>query len=120
MIRSLQVLGRVAAFGWVLALTSCGGSSSSAGDGVDTSQVSRADLSYANVNEKVFQESCVRCHGTSGGIGLETYTDVKANIDLVTSEVVNGDMPPSGALSSDLRALVQAWSDAGAPEQAPE
>lgn len=78
------------------------------------------EVSYAMVQEKVLLPSCVRCHsqgqGNQGGINLETYESVFANLSKINSSVfVTHKMPKTGSLSEDQLALLETWIKSGAP-----
>lgn len=71
---------------------------------------------YATVRARVFAPHCIRCHGDSGDVNLETWESARSAADLVRAEVLGGDMPPSGSLSANEIEWVRRWVDAGAPE----
>lgn len=80
-------------------------------------------VSYAMVQDKVFKPSCVQCHskaaGNGGGVNLESYTSVSANLSKINSSVFESHkMPKTGALSEDQLAMLDAWIKAGGPENA--
>ena len=79
-----------------------------------------AGISYAQVNQGVFQPSCISCHGASrpsAGISLDTYAHVKAALDIVKSvAITQQSMPPNGPLQADQITLLNTWIDQGAPE----
>ena len=84
-----------------------------------TPKVEVGQLSYQNVTNQVFEARCISCHGSAGGVNLESYESVKVHLPQILVELQEGSMPPSGALPADLVALVKAWSDHGAPLTAP-
>jgi mono/diheme cytochrome c family protein len=74
---------------------------------------------YANVSAEIFAPSCVRCHSEpkpKGGILLDNYENIKANLDDVASEIYSGDMPPRKVLSDAKIALLARWIYEGSPE----
>lgn len=81
-----------------------------------------SELTYASVYAKVLRTSCNGCHGTSGGINLESYENVRANLTKVfQSTIVERKMPksPNPPLTSEQLGLLNAWIQAGAPVTAP-
>jgi hypothetical protein len=78
--------------------------------------VSPAIADFATVSSQVLQRRCVACHGSSGGVNLQTYSNVFKNKSRVRAEVVQGSMPPGSPLSSSQRKLLVNWIDAGAPQ----
>jgi uncharacterized membrane protein len=80
-----------------------------------------SELSFSSVYQKVFLPNCVGCHGNGGGINLETYPNVMANLLQIKQAAVDGrSMPksPGLALTGDQIGLLNAWILAGAPEAA--
>lgn len=83
-----------------------------------------AVVDYATVRAQVFVPHCFKCHssetkgGPKDGVNLETYAlafphaaDIRTSVDL-------NDMPKRAPpLSSELKALLFAWIDSGAPEK---
>lgn len=85
------------------------------GDGL--ALVDPSSISYAMVRDRVLAPRCIGCHGTSGGINLESYSAVKPQIEAIQRVVVRDrTMPKGDALSEDELGLVSAWIQAGAPE----
>lgn len=75
------------------------------------------DLTYANLNAKIFKPQCGKCHATGEGVDLTTYDTVKANLAKVGIVAVgNLSMPPKTPLNVADRGLLNAWINAGAPE----
>jgi uncharacterized membrane protein len=77
--------------------------------------------SFTEIQTKILKPSCTGCHsvggGNQGGVNLETYTAVKAEIaDIKSSTIDSSRMPQGDSLSSNLRALLKAWIEQGAPE----
>lgn len=78
-----------------------------------------AELSYGVINEKVFLPKCISCHGASGQIRLETYSDVVQNLALIKKTVFDEkSMPKRGFLNSEELSYLWSWMKMGAPEQA--
>lgn len=76
-----------------------------------------SSVDYKTVNENIFAPYCVSCHGSSGGVSVESYSDVINHLGAIGSEVIDaGSMPPSGRLPPELQALLRDWIAAGAPE----
>lgn len=78
---------------------------------------------FATVSREVFVPHCLKCHDNKtqkGDVNLEVYALAK----LVTSEIAfaldTDDMPRKApALPPELKAIVYAWIDGGAPEFVP-
>ncbi len=77
--------------------------------------ISVSSISYADVEKEVFAPNCIRCHGTAGGVNLETYDNVKANAARSQAAILAGRMPPGGALSSRAKQLLALWISKGMP-----
>lgn len=76
-------------------------------------------LSYGVVTKKVLDSRCVSCHGTSGNINLETYSEVFKNIDLIKKSVFETKtMPKKGNLTQEELSYLWNWIRMGAPERA--
>ncbi len=75
-------------------------------------------LGYNSLRTQIFEPQCIACHGSSGGINLETYAAAAAAASQIEATVVSQQtMPPMGPLSASEQGLIQAWVNAGAPEQ---
>lgn len=73
---------------------------------------------FASIKKNVFVPNCIACHGSSGGVNLETYESTQANLDKIRSAVlVNKTMPPTGSLSETQLSQLKTWLDAGGPEE---
>lgn len=72
---------------------------------------------YQTVAEAVFKPRCTACHGTKGGVNLESYAEVKSNLTLVKAVIASDEMPPGSPLSPEQKTLLQKWIQAGAPEK---
>lgn len=81
---------------------------------------STTSLTYANVNARVFQPRCFRCHAGAAtdaeGIQLDSYEKVLARIDDVRFEISGRHMPPDISIPQAEIDLVVNWIDAGAPQ----
>lgn len=78
---------------------------------------SAPELTFASVYERVLQPSCVGCHGTRGGVNLETYDNVLDHKKDIVDAVESGFMPPRSRtpLSAEQKQHLLAWIQAGAP-----
>lgn len=88
-------------------------------DEIKVSETLIRSISYQEVNEKVFQPKCIGCHGSSGGVNLETYKSASSHLEgIKNSTVVRRTMPrsPVKALTKNELELVAAWVAAGGPE----
>lgn len=76
-------------------------------------------LSYSLLNQKVFQPKCVSCHGNSGGVNLETYSDVvKVLPDIKRSVFITLTMPKQKILTDEEKRLLWNWIQLDGPMQA--
>lgn len=76
-------------------------------------------LSFNLLNQSVFLPKCVNCHGTSGGVSLESYADIVKNLpDIKNSVFIMQTMPKKEFLSDDEKRLLWNWIQMGAPFQA--
>ena len=76
-------------------------------------------LSYSVVSQKIFFPKCVSCHGNSGNINLESYSDITRNIALIKKAVFDEKtMPKRGSLTEEELSYLWNWIKLGAPEQA--
>ena len=86
-------------------------------------------VSYAFIQQNVFNQSCVKCHSSpalKGGVDLSSYAALMANAkkvvdvgnasgSLAYTEMAGGDMPPRGALvDPQLIELFAEWINEGA------
>jgi hypothetical protein len=86
------------------------------GADLDSSGDTVAQVSYTNEIAPLLSENCTSCHGSSNppkGISLNNYTNVKANATAANKQIQNGNMPPSGSLSTANKRLFQNWVDQG-------
>lgn len=81
---------------------------------------SLVDISYATLAQKVFVPKCLQCHQgpqASGGVRLETYLDVRRNLEAIDRTVLHErSMPKDDRLSDDQFNLLSTWIKQGAPE----
>ncbi len=76
-------------------------------------------LSYNVLNQKVFLPKCVSCHGESGGVNLESYSEILKSLDLVKQSVFfTQSMPKNNFLTQEEKRLLWNWIDMDAPQQA--
>jgi uncharacterized membrane protein len=78
-----------------------------------------SELNFSSVYSQVFRPNCISCHGSSGGVNLESYDAVKSQISKIyQSTVVQRRMPkaPAPALTQEQLGLLNAWIEAGAPQ----
>lgn len=105
--------------GGTTGLSSSGGTSGGQRDaGVAPDSAGDASVvSFTAQIQPMLKANCTSCHGASrqnAGIRLDSYTVVKANANAANRMIQTGAMPPSGALSNDLKRLFQSWVDQGA------
>lgn len=81
----------------------------------------KAKLSYAYVNQQVFLPKCVSCHGTSGGVSLDSFSQVQSRIRSIKAAVFEKKtMPKNDSLSQEQLSILWSWIDIGAPETQPD
>lgn len=74
---------------------------------------------WASVNTLVIEPSCVGCHSAPanrGGVNLESYQNVFANIVEVESTIRDGSMPRRNKLTPLQKELILDWISLGSPE----
>lgn len=121
-----KIFTKVAVFGELvvalLVLSSCsylGPSDPTLTSAPELTPQQKAQLSYESVQQSVFVQSCTSCHGSLGGINLETYENVKRNLSAIQRSVFETKTMPKGqSLSREQLATLKAWIDLGAPEKA--
>jgi uncharacterized membrane protein len=68
------------------------------------------------VSESVFAPRCVVCHGSAGGINVETYENVIKNLASIRqATLVEKSMPKNSFLNEKEEAILSAWIASGAP-----
>lgn len=87
---------------------------------VDTTSTTIPTITYTSHIKTMIDNNCVSCHGSSGGVSLQTYTQVQtqANGGRILARAINGSgngpMPPSGLMSQTNLDTLQMWLDQGA------
>ena len=79
------------------------------------------ESNYESVNAKVLVSQCLDCHSNAGGnkgnLNLETYKNIRSNLNQIMYRVLETkDMPRGGLTGSDY-ALMEMWLQSGAPEK---
>jgi len=78
---------------------------------LDTSRFGASELNFASVKTQILDASCIRCHP-----GYSNYNTVKKDINKIVGSVMSNRMPKnSSPLSNELKALLIAYAEAGAP-----
>lgn len=75
------------------------------------------EITFTMNVKPIIDNNCVGCHSASGQASfliLDTYETVAANAAKVKSEVVIGDMPIGGSLTTEEIQAISCWVDAGA------
>ena len=76
--------------------------------------------SFDDVSKAVFVPHCIKCHSNTvqkGRVNLEQYTNAAAHAKEIGDALDTDDMPRKApALPANLKAIVYAWIDGGAPE----
>ncbi len=80
-------------------------------------------VTYTGDVKAIIDNNCIGCHGASNpqaGLSLVTYQQVRTaaengNLIFRMNNATN-PMPPSGTLSANVRAIIDAWADDGFPE----
>ncbi len=76
-------------------------------------------LSYAAVKAKVLIPHCTECHGSKGGVNLESYGSVVAALKRIeVRTLIEKNMPPGAPMPQPAQDLLASWIKAGAPETA--
>lgn len=75
---------------------------------------------YQTVATNIITPKCLGCHsdggGNAGGVNLETYTNVKNNLEAVDNAIKSGSMPKNiSQLTANQKEVFLSWLDAGAP-----
>ncbi|MFT3754109.1 MAG: hypothetical protein QM800_14945 [Paludibacter sp.] len=79
------------------------------------------NITYSQKIAPILNANCLSCHGNSvyqsngGGVKLQDYPDVKANINPAYDAVVNGRMPKGAKLDDCSITAIGIWKNAGAP-----
>lgn len=114
-------------FGLLFSLAGCNQNLGSATptyfDSKDLSQgqAAVAAVTFGDVKDSVFVPHCLNCHSTDiqkGDIDLERFETAFAAAAMIREEVESDRMPRRAPpLSAELKAMLFAWIDAGAPEK---
>ena len=85
----------------------------------NTNTTNRSPISYSKVHQAIFIPHCIKCHGDSGGVNLESYSSVKANLSRIQKTVfVDRTMPKNNSpLGATEKQLLQDWIQVGSPEK---
>ncbi|MGE4130338.1 MAG: hypothetical protein AB7F86_01800 [Bdellovibrionales bacterium] len=77
-------------------------------------------LDFKSVKATVFDPYCIACHsqagGNRGGVNLETYANVVADLASIRASVETGRMPRTSPMPEREKSFLLAWITAGAPE----
>lgn len=77
----------------------------------------KSELSFGLLARNVFSQRCTSCHGTSGGVNLQSYSEVIRNLSKIEKSVfVEKTMPKNSALTREQLAYLWNWIKIGAPE----
>lgn len=85
-----------------------------------TNPTPTTNITYTSHIKTIIDNNCVGCHGSSGGVTLQTYTQVQtqANAGRILARAINGSgngpMPPSGLMTQTTLDTLQMWLDQGA------
>ncbi len=77
-------------------------------------------VSYQLINQKILIPKCLSCHGDSGNVSLESYSEVYGHIEKIKQvSIASRKMPksPYPALTREELVLLATWIQAGAPER---
>lgn len=78
---------------------------------------------FATVSQAVFIPHCIKCHSNKeqkGKVNLETYIEAAGHAADIGETLDTDDMPRRAPpLPPELKAIVYAWIDGGAPETVP-
>ena len=87
---------------------------------VETTPIVAEAIGFKDIQDRIINPSCIQCHNASdpkGGIALDSYALVKANLGLIENEVLTQKtMPPSQALIPAQLQVLSDWIQNGAPE----
>jgi hypothetical protein len=84
------------------------------------SRFSKAELTYAVVNERVLRSNCLACHGQGAKFDFSSYEGVRQNIAKIEYSVFKSNRMPKKpmALSRNESELLRDWIYAGIPHNA--
>lgn len=76
---------------------------------------------YESVNARVISGQCLNCHseaaGNKGHLNLESYQNIRANLNQIMYRVLEVKDMPQGGLNEKDYALMDMWLTSGAPEK---
>ncbi|MBN8542050.1 MAG: hypothetical protein J0L82_16780 [Deltaproteobacteria bacterium] len=117
--RSLSPI--IAAVGSLFFFTGCNQNLGSASSDFSEARATVSAITFSDVKEKIFVPHCLKCHATDtqkGDIDLERFETAFAVASMIREEVESDRMPRRAPpLTAELKALLFAWIDAGAPEK---
>jgi mono/diheme cytochrome c family protein len=75
-------------------------------------------IKYTTDIAPILNSNCVSCHGSSGGVSLSNYSEVKLKANRILIRTENGTMPkkPNSPLTTAQIQLIKDWIAAGTPE----
>lgn len=74
-------------------------------------------LSYGVVSQQVFTPHCASCHGSSGGVNLQSYEEVTRVLAGIKKTVFHDKtMPKGSSLTQDELSILWNWIEIGSPE----
>lgn len=74
-------------------------------------------LTYAFVNREVFIPKCIGCHGSAGGVSLESYQSIKSGLSAIKRvTLVDKTMPKNDSLTPRQLSILKKWIALGAPK----
>ena len=77
-------------------------------------------VSYQQLKQEVLEPKCITCHGSAGGVNLESHSEAHKHIDAIRKTVLEAKTMPKAPLSplNDHQfELITAWVDAGGPDR---
>ncbi|MGZ3769799.1 MAG: hypothetical protein ACXVCP_08965 [Bdellovibrio sp.] len=119
------MIKRICASVVLLALAACNYNHVKNENGTSNTQgkitASALSLDFISVQMSVIGPQCMSCHsiagGNKGGLTLETYDQVRSNMNRIYyRSIEKKDMPPN-PLTADQFDLLKNWIEAGAPEK---
>lgn len=96
----------------MLFLASCGNYQNDSSFKVRDIQLSEVELDFATIKSAILTPHCISCHSQ-----YSSYNGIRRDISTIVAVVDNERMPKNApALSSNLKELLRAWNERGAPE----
>jgi len=83
-----------------------------------TVQEASAKLNYAYIKNNILDRYCTSCHGTDGGVNLESPNSVRSYATKIMAVMADRSMPKDdtlGTMTVTDRAVLYNWAKAGAP-----